>query len=639
MPQQAQNVIFEFQTPEGDILEWEGPENTPPEMVKRKFMQTILKNPQLSLTIAKTQGYNPGKAPDERTAGQVALDQTANVGKGAVDFVAGIPGLVMEAGGIAKDTLMGQHMKAGKRLANVGKGMAEGIAAPFTPVIQTATSELGLTPEATDEQWQEGAHAAGANLAGLVVPEAAAGARGGTGSFVARGVNRALPSAESLMSKAARARAAVDSLSVANVPTSRTGVAIAGVKTAARPAVNALASVAEKAAKIRAGRPIFEGAGYTSVDQPPAPEFAPDYTARTDMPVEPPMTAVGRDMSSDAVLGGGPRPAEPGGYSTRSTMQQAENRPPTYTEYAPDQNAPAQPPIGQEPLVSRDAMGQPTDPFVEQLRQIETPEQLYAREQARRNVEFQPEQTPEDLLGFEQQPAQPPISRDAMGQPVEDFLTQAEPAQQFDYPIQQLLPEEEGIIAGISRGGQSVSLNGPNGNLAIQNAPYLLEALPELKGTRPGQLFDDKLFNGFQRVGHELNAMEKSIPDTTPVPTADMTAALDQFAQEAMNTIQPSDLRVVQKVRDQLAKKSVMPWKDFIEAKRAFDKEIGVDPGVGSKIYQLFKDASNAVKPELGVLNQKYYTTKIAMDLAKMNPYKGLRLTEVANRAKGLRNK
>ncbi len=80
-----------------------------------------------------------------------------------------------------------------------------------------------------------------------------------------------------------------------------------------------------------------------------------------------------------------------------------------------------------------------------------------------------------------------------------------------------------------------------------------------------------------------------------------------------------------------------MNWKDFIQAKRAFNDETGVDSAIGSKIYQVFKEMSNTVSPELGKLNQQYYTARTAIDLAKMHTFKGLRLAEVAAKAKGLR--
>ncbi len=207
----------------------------------------------------------------------------------------------------------------------------------------------------------------------------------------------------------------------------------------------------------------------------------------------------------------------------------------------------------------------------------------------------------------------------------------------FEHPIQQLHLDEQGILSGIFREGKGAAGSAKNMNLAIQNAPYLLEAVPELRGTAPGAMFDGKLFNGFQRIGHELKAMEASIPDETPVVTSDAVAKLEALQHEAAASLQNDAVRSIEKVKARLEEKPTIQWKDFIQAKRAFDAEVGVDTATGSKIYQVFKDMSNSVKPELGVLNQKYYTTRIAMDLAKMNLYKGLRLSEVAAKAKGLR--
>jgi len=77
-----------------------------------------------------------------------------------------------------------------------------------------------------------------------------------------------------------------------------------------------------------------------------------------------------------------------------------------------------------------------------------------------------------------------------------------------------------------------------------------------------------------------------------------------------------------------------MAWKDFIKAKRAFFNEIKLSSAVGQEAYQIFKQLSNDVSPELGKINQKYYTVKSALENAAMDVKNGEKIRTIGKAAK-----
>jgi hypothetical protein len=164
--------------------------------------------------------------------------------------------------------------------------------------------------------------------------------------------------------------------------------------------------------------------------------------------------------------------------------------------------------------------------------------------------------------------------------------------------------------------------------------PQLLDTFPELKSVRPGAAFDARLKNAFDSVGHELNATEASIPDSTQVPTGDAVTQLKALEAKYVDTNQPNAVRAIDNVKSFLADKPSMPWNDFIQAKRAFFNEIKLSSGPGREAYQIFKKLSNDVSPELGDLNQKYYLAKSAIESAAIDMKTGERIRNVGKPVK-----
>ena len=153
--------IFEVELPEGHIVEVEAPQDTPQEHIRRRVYQEVLKNPDLSPSIAKQQGAgfkSPVYPSGTRTAGEVASDQAANVIKGIPKAILGIPGMVTDS-----------LSRAGA--ANVDPATRK-------PVREAPRSAPTLPPSPDSPEWAQYAQAAGANLAGTelfgnVIPGAA----------------------------------------------------------------------------------------------------------------------------------------------------------------------------------------------------------------------------------------------------------------------------------------------------------------------------------------------------------------------------------------------------------------------------------------------------------------------------------
>lgn len=209
------------------------------------FAAIAVDHPELAKGISELQAVQPR---DDRSAGQVAFDQAGNVVKGAAGMVTGLPGMAAEGAGVAKSALSGNVIDTLKRIRGIGTSMAEGMAAPVTPILQTATSEMGLTPPATRQEWEQGAQAAGANAMSLALPEAAgAVGRAATPEALmtlankARTIRAANPSTLSTLAKADITRPA--SLVQQSIAAAKSGGAAIA------------APVLEQAAKLRAGAP------------------------------------------------------------------------------------------------------------------------------------------------------------------------------------------------------------------------------------------------------------------------------------------------------------------------------------------------------------------------------------------------
>ena len=66
----------------------------------------------------------------------------------------------------------------------------------------------------------------------------------------------------------------------------------------------------------------------------------------------------------------------------------------------------------------------------------------------------------------------------------------------------------------------------------------------------------------------------------------------------------------------------------------AFFNEIKLSSAAGKEAYQILKKLSNDVSPELGELNQKWYTVKSAIENAVIDPRSGEKIHSIGKAVK-----
>jgi hypothetical protein len=575
-------------------------------------------SPELARGISELKQAAPvNEMPDERSAAGVAWDQTKKVvggiGSGLAAVPIGIAGLAGTAAGVAKDTLMGDHMSAGKRIVDTGKamgsavkGMAEDTLRPISGAIAEVVAPGKYEP-VTREENERAAHAAGENL-GATVGGEIVGKAAGVAGRAAKTFNN--PEALQLLAERAKAFRPSDvSLPGGISPTVRAANTVVNLgKTIAAPITNRVGRALETRARQLAG--------------PTETTIIPEYTPTPRVLDEPVQSPVRYDKPDNVP----PTFTEPAAEAmTRDQLMalsdEARAALPEDQYWAAYKNdaAPYQAPTPQPPT-PRDAMGQPVQDFLDPLRQVETPEQLYERQQQLRNVEFQPDPTVQQPTIGAQRPApqQVPQSPTPTG---------------LDAPLPEIAPEVIQIAEAVLDEGKPRSP--ANVQLAIENAEYLLKEIPELNGLPPGKTFNTRLFNGFQRIGHELKATEASIPRDRSVPVADAVSKLSDIQNNAARFGENPAVKSIQKLKDLLGETTIT-WEEFIKHKRSFFDEVDLSSAAGREAYQVLKELSNEVSPALGKLNQSWFTAKTAMELAAMDVYRGFKKS-IVPKAKALR--
>jgi hypothetical protein len=608
------------------------------------FIAIAQDSPELAKGISELQ-QTPAAAPDDRSAGQVAFDQTGKVLKGIAGTITGIPGAIAEVGKAVVESGTGNQTAAGKRLANMGKGMAHSIADPFTPIIRTGVEAVapGSTGgPATQQEWEQGAEAAGGNLGNLLMMKA--------GPKV-----NAMLQPESLMTKAARARALVAKASDTSIPMSKTGATIAVAKAAGRPVLNAAATLAEKAAKIRAGKPAPVAAvsnvempgGYgggqpaapvgvdaveTAVPEmevpqggrPHIPEMRQNYNKTLDLQRR--ATDAGVDVAGMDPHPPTPKPGFPAGDVPELNPATARIG---VTDEAGNYNKIHEGPSpldGREPYVRGTVKREPvtqitgpngetqfpnevvpqadptpgTDPYFDHVGQFEQPEDLLGY-----TPEAAPEGQPMAEAAPEAQASQVPP--EAPGGPQE---------QPMDYPIQKLDPDLETTVDAVIRRGKGTGAAFD----AQLNAPYLLELMPELRGIADGPKFDAMLYNKLQTVGHELATKMESIPGDKIVSTGEAAAKLNEIADRAAQSYQGSEANAIKRLKELMGDSGTTRWDKITDIKKNMWDKLDITSGPGKEAYKVFKELVEKVDPSLAKINRDYFTLKTSSELAGMDP-------------------
>jgi hypothetical protein len=168
-----------------------------------------------------------------------------------------------------------------------------------------------------------------------------------------------------------------------------------------------------------------------------------------------------------------------------------------------------------------------------------------------------------------------------------------------------------------------------NVDRATQNAKYLLDAEPSLRGIKPGLVFNKRLFNALDNTGHALRTAEESLPSNTPVPVGDAGAAIQDIADNAAQFGESTAVKAAGKLVD-LFQNGTITWEQFLKEKRAFFDEVKLSSPTGKSVYAVLQNITADMNPELARLNQKWYTLKTSSELAEMSPFSGEKLRTAA---------
>lgn len=219
----------------------------------------------------------------------------------------------------------------------------------------------------------------------------------------------------------------------------------------------------------------------------------------------------------------------------------------------------------------------------------------------------------------------PDIPRGSVTREIPEGYSVATPkdAPGFSGPLAPGSSEYMMMKAGINPSGFTAARS------TLRNLPYLTDAVPELRNTPPGRMFDQKLMNGYNRAISERTAADQSVPQDTPVPTADMVKQLTELEGKYADQLQNSSVRTIAKVKDGLQELGPsIPWSQFQKIKQGFFNEVRLSSAAGGQAYQVFKQALEKISPDLAAANQKYFTVKTALENAKIDPATGLRIMD-----------
>lgn len=446
----AEKVIFEFEAPDGSILEWEGDENTPPEQVKAHF-QRYLKSTQ---------------PPDSRSAAGVAASQTGQALKGAAMLPIRAGQFAWGAGKAAGETagkvLEGDFRGAASRAGQGISDLVSGIADPFRHIGQL-TGEL-ITPGSQPgdimdpERLAQTAEAAGTNAAGMALM---------TGPGKRAMQRNVAPQADTLMQKANRLR------DTAPRPTGDPVVDMARTLLSGQSSPSVTVNVA-RAVKNTAKKPVakgFELAARAKAalerEQPhtPRPVVEPNTIAAT-IPEEAPFKYEGRQPAAQGAPIDMSLPDETFRYEGRQPVAQGEPIdmaiPDETFQYegrqpvAQGETVPFEFPEMAEPITAPTPIGKPTPAEVTMAEQALAPTGNQKRLSTIRN-------TP-DLLE---------IAPELRGLP---------PGPQFDATLHQGFKNMEALVDAAEKSvprNTKVSLQELKSDLLAVQSDYTLRAMPK----------------------------------------------------------------------------------------------------------------------------------------------------------------
>lgn len=618
-----------------------------PELAKiddnRLFAAIAQDSPDLVKGASEYQQPAP-QAPDDRNWWQVAVDQTKQVGGGIYDAAAGIPAGIAE---LIKLNASGPIPQL-KFLKDTAAGLYDTVTAPVKPIMKTVAP--GTFGEATREDWEHGARASGNNAAQLAMVK---------GGEVA---SKATPEAlQDIATRARMYRAAHPSplAALAETDLSHPLSALQTVPEAARATAGAVAGkVVAPAAELAAKAKIAMGAKAPQRVTTPAPQIDPLESIKQNAApaaadpiaanyertrnilsteMEPkPYTAPPEPTPVDAMyqkIQGTPidvptevpeLPNEAAVLERRAAVQQEGV--PQYT--GPNRRMTQ---LGPEGVVSEVNGPSPLDgkePYVRGSVKREPVTEIAGPNGQPQYPNGEPPLTPppageEPTFGvntFHETPMveqmQAPVEPPPMEAPAMQAPVEAQPMAQA--PVEgppQIPAEVQMTMDALLRRGKGAS----GADLAMTNAQYLHEVMPEIKGVPGGPKFDRMLTDKLNTVGTAIDAKMQSIPGDRPVATLEARARLTELADNAATSYDNASATKLKKLADLLDEGGSTPWEKVWKIRRNLnDSGLDISSGIGKEAYKVFKDLTEKVDPSLKELNSRYYTLKTASELAEI---------------------
>jgi hypothetical protein len=218
-------------------------------------------------------------------------------------------------------------------------------------------------------------------------------------------------------------------------------------------------------------------------------------------------------------------------------------------------------------------------------------------------------------------PQQPRLRKVASGEP---YAGNAMERNLPPTPPEPAVPDVSTIERGLAPSGGRAKLS------TLRNAPKLADEVPELAGLQPGPEFDNALMQGFRRTEAMIEAAEDAVPSYTAVSKSPV---IDQWKEIAADYkargLETSAGKVESLIKEWEKLPDDIPWKSFLNRKRSFFKEGGLNSTPIRKAYRALMDASGKISKDLSAANSSYHIVRKGLDDAKIDPITGRRIMAV----------
>jgi hypothetical protein len=156
-----------------------------------------------------------------------------------------------------------------------------------------------------------------------------------------------------------------------------------------------------------------------------------------------------------------------------------------------------------------------------------------------------------------------------------------------------------------------------NAQYLLKMMPELdgLSEVPDSTGVSP---LDRHLTERLNQTGHEINAELQQNADKQ-VSTVNAKSELNVLAEMARTSNQTSLFNNINKLGKLFADKNTVSGQEVADIRQHLnDSPIDISEGIGKNVYEVFKQLTEQVSPKLADLNKDYFTIKTATELAEI---------------------